>query len=142
MKIAPISLRSVSMQHIVGKLLIRVTTLLYTSFRLEVCTQNYGPPKSQESHLWEFWESHLGVPGQNDIWVLVMRLGTKYSMRGKVVVSLKFGLWWVLWVCVCMWFVCAPKCFNYALINFLFGLCKPMWIIELLVNLPSPISEL
>jgi hypothetical protein len=30
------------------------------------------------------------------------------------------------------------KCSNYALTNLLFGLCKSMWIIELLVTLPSP----
>jgi len=26
-----------------------------------------------------------------------------------VVASSKFGSWWILQVCVCMWFVCAPK---------------------------------
>jgi len=31
------------------------------------------------------------------------------------------------------------KCFNYALTNLLFGLCRSVWMIELLVNLPSPI---
>jgi hypothetical protein len=30
------------------------------------------------------------------------------------------------------------KCSNYALTNLLFGLCRFMWVIELLVNLPSP----
>ncbi len=30
------------------------------------------------------------------------------------------------------------KCCNYALTNLLFGLCRFMWIIDLLVNLPSP----
>jgi hypothetical protein len=68
-----------------------------------------GPPKSQESQPWEFQDSHLGVAGQNDIWVLVPWLGTKYTIRGKVVASPKFGLWWVLWIRVCLWFVLAPK---------------------------------
>ncbi len=86
--------------------------------------------------------SHLGVPGQNDIWVLVLWLGKKYTVRGKVVISPKSRPWWVLWIHVCLWFVRAPQCSNYALINLLFGLCKSVWIIELLVNLPSPISEL
>ncbi len=31
--------------------------------------------------------------GTNDIWVLVPWLGTKYSIKGKVVVSPKFGPW-------------------------------------------------
>jgi len=34
------------------------------------------------------------------------------------------------------------KCFNYALTNLLFGLCRSVWVIEVLVNLPSPILEL
>jgi hypothetical protein len=54
----------------------------------------------------------------------------------------KFGLWWVLWVWVCSWLVCAPKCSNYALTNLLFGLCRFMWVSELLINFLSPISEL
>jgi len=55
------------------------------------------------------WDSHLGVPKQNDIWVLVPWPGTKHTIRGKVVASFKFGLWWVLWIHVCPWHVCAPK---------------------------------
>jgi hypothetical protein len=31
------------------------------------------------------------------------------TIRGKVMASLKFGLWWILWICVCPWFVRAPK---------------------------------
>jgi hypothetical protein len=84
----------------------------------------------------------LKVTRQNDIWVLVPWLGTKYTIRGKVVTSPKFKPWWVLWVCVCLWFVRAPKCSNYALINLLFDLCRPMWVSKLLINLPSPILEL
>jgi hypothetical protein len=53
------------MQHTIGKLLTRATTLLQTSFQSEVCTQSYEPPKS-----WEFWDSHLGIPEQNNIWML------------------------------------------------------------------------
>jgi len=87
---------------------------------------------------WEFWDSHLGVPRQNDIWVLAPWAGTKNTIRGKVVASPKSGFWWILWVCVCSWLVCALKCSNYALINSLFGLCRSMWVIDLLVNLPSP----
>jgi hypothetical protein len=48
----------------------------------------------------------------------------------------------ILWIRVCPWFICAPKCSNYTLTNLLFGLCKSMWVIELLVNLPSPIPKL
>jgi len=79
---------------------------------------------------------------EHDIWVLVPWLGIEYIIRGKVVASPKSGPWWVLWVCVCLWFICAPKCSNYALTNLLFGLCRPMWISKLLINLPSPILKL
>jgi hypothetical protein len=44
---------------------------------LDVFTQSYGPPKLWQSQLWEFRDSHLGVPGQNDIWVLVSWPSTK-----------------------------------------------------------------
>jgi hypothetical protein len=49
----------------------------------------------------------------------------------------------VSFVSPCLPMVCpCTKCFNYALSNLLFGLCKYLWIIELLVNILSPISEL
>jgi len=79
----------------------------------------------------------LGILRQNDIWVLVPWLGTKYTIRGKVVASPKFGLWWVMWIHVCPWFVRAPKMCSYALTNLLFSLCRSMWVTELLVNLLS-----
>jgi hypothetical protein len=85
---------------------------------------------------------HLGIPGQNDIWVLVSWPGTKYTIRGKVVASPKSRSWWVLWICVYPWLVHAPKCCNYTLTNLLFDLCRSIWVIELLINLPSPISKL
>jgi hypothetical protein len=66
-------------------------------------------PKSHESQLWEFWDSHLGVLGQNAIWMLVRWLATEYTIKGKVVASPEFRLWWVLWIQVCSWFVIAPK---------------------------------
>ncbi len=71
---------------------------LFLSLHLNwrVCTKNYGPPKLRESELWEFWDSHLRISGQNDIWVLVPWPSTKYTIRGKVMASLKSGSWWVL----------------------------------------------
>jgi hypothetical protein len=86
--------------------------------------------------------SIVGILGQNDIWVLVPWPGIEYTIRGKVMASLKSGPWWVLWVCVYPWLICAPKCSNYALTNLLFGLCKFMWVIESLNNLASPILKL
>jgi hypothetical protein len=49
-----------------------------------------------------------------------------------------FGLWRVLWICVYPWFVHATMCSNYAITNLLFDLHRDMWVIDLLVNLPSP----
>jgi hypothetical protein len=48
--------------HTVGKLLTRATTLLQTTLRSEVCSWSYGAPKSRESRLAGFWDSHAGVP--------------------------------------------------------------------------------
>jgi len=84
----------------------------------------------------------LEILGQNDIWVLASWPSIENIIRGKVVDSPKFGPWWVVWVHVCLWFVRASKCSSYTLTNLLFGLCKSMWVIDLLVNLPSPIPEL
>jgi len=80
-----------------------------------------------------FGTFNLGVLGQNDIWVQAPWPNINNTIKGKVLVSPKYRLWWVLWVHVCLWLICAPKCSNYALINFLFGLCKSMWIIDPLV---------
>jgi len=54
-----------------------------TSPQLEVCTQSYGPPKSRKSQFREFRDSNFRVPGQNDIWVLVLWPGTENSIRGE-----------------------------------------------------------
>jgi hypothetical protein len=100
------------LQHTIGKLSMKATTFLHTSFKSKVCTQSYAPPKLRESQLWEFWDSHLGVPRQNNIWVLVPWPGIKYTIRGKVVASPKSEPWWILWVCVCPWLVLTPKTFK------------------------------
>jgi len=71
---------------------------LHTSSQSKVCTQSYGPPKSRKSQLWKFRDSHLGVSGQNNIWVLVPWPCTYYITRGKVVAFPKSRSWWVLWV--------------------------------------------
>ncbi len=73
---------------------------------------NFGTPT---------WESR----DKNDIWVRVLWPGIEYTISENVVASPKSEPWWVLWICVCPWFVRAPKCSNYALTNLLFGLCRP-----------------
>ncbi len=105
-----------------------------------------------------------GLLGQNGIWVLTPWPSIDNIIRGKVVGSPKFALCWVppnlgrakfpkFGLC---WVPPNPgrgdsrasmfahsssvhqKCFSYALTNLLFDLCKSMWLIDLLVNLPSP----
>ncbi len=137
------------MRHTFEKLSTRVTILLQTSSQLEFYTQSYGPPKSQKSQLWEFrnsqlWEfrnSHLGSETKWHLGAGPM-VRHKVYCKGEVVASPKFGSWWILWVRVSPWLVHAPKCYNYALTNLLFDLCRSMWVSEVLVNLPSPIPEL
>ncbi len=51
----------------------------------------------------------LGDLGQNDIWMQAPWPGTKNNIRGKVVAFPKSGPWWILWIYVCPWFICAPK---------------------------------
>jgi hypothetical protein len=84
-----------------------------------------------------FGTPNLGVSRQNDILVQALWLGTKNTIRGKVMAFPKFGSWWVLWVCVCMWFVHAPKVLKLCT-NLLFGSCKFVWIIDPLAICPSP----
>jgi len=72
---------------------------------------NYGPPKLWKSQVWEFQDSHLGVPKQNDIWLLVLWSGIEYTIKGKVVASPKSRPWWVLCIWIFPWLVLAPKMF-------------------------------
>ncbi len=74
-------------------------------------TKLWGP-KSRESQLREFQNSHLGVLRQNAIWMWASSRGIKYTIRGKVLTSLKSRPWWVLWIRVCPWLVLAPKMFK------------------------------
>jgi hypothetical protein len=69
----------------------KATTLLQTSLQLKVYTQSYEAPKLRKSQLWEFRDSHLGVLGQNAIWVWPLWRGTEDIIRGKVVASPKSG---------------------------------------------------
>jgi hypothetical protein len=87
-------------------------------------------------------DSHLGVPGQNAIWMWASWRGTKYTIRGKVVASPKLRPWWVLWIRVCSWFILAPKVFQLCTDQFV------VWFMQVRVSdlvlaiLPSPIPEL
>jgi len=103
-----------------------------------VYTQSYGTPKSRESQFWEFQDSDLEVPWQNDIWVLAPWLGTKNTIRGKVVASPIPGHGEFCEFMFAHGLFVHQKCSSYTLTNLLFGLCRSVWIIDLLFNLPSP----
>jgi hypothetical protein len=62
-------------------------------------------PQSHESPNFENFETQ----DKNAIWMWASWRGTKYTIRGKVVASPKFRLWWVLWVKICLWFILTPK---------------------------------
>jgi hypothetical protein len=120
--IALISSCACGVLHIVGKILIKVTTLLQISPQSEVFTKSYGPPKWQESQF-RLRDSNLGVSRQNDIWVLATWPSIENITKGKVMDFLKFRPWWILWILISPWFVRAPKvvqlCTNQLIVWFL-----------------------
>jgi hypothetical protein len=81
---------------------------------------------------------NLGGPRQNDICVQAPWLGIENIIRGKVVASLSPGHDEYCEFVFANGISMHQKCFNYALTNLLFGLCKSMWIIDWLVTCPSP----
>jgi hypothetical protein len=91
--IDPIPLCEGGVQHVIGKLLTRDTTLVQTLSQSEVYTESYSPAKLRDSQPWRFRDSHLGVPRQKAIWVPLPRSGAEYTIWGKVVVSPKPGPW-------------------------------------------------
>jgi len=130
-------------QHTLGKISMRATTLLLTVLQSKVCSQSYGAPKLRESHLARFRDSHLGVPREKshlDVgFVASHRVYYKGEGGGfpqvRVVVSL---------VCPCCpWFVLAPKVLQLCINHFVWVVCRPLWVSEAcqLFLLPSPSSN-
>jgi hypothetical protein len=72
-------------QHGVGKLSSRTTTLVQTLSRSEVGARSYEVPKSRDSNPGQFRDSTLGVPGKSDIRAWVPRRITEYTIGSKVV---------------------------------------------------------
>ncbi len=68
-----------------------------------------GLQNGESSHFGNFGTPNLGVLRQNDIWVQTPWPCINNIIKGKVVASPKFELWWILWVYVCSWLVRAPK---------------------------------
>jgi hypothetical protein len=82
--------------------------------------------------MWEYWDSHLRVPGQNAIWMWPLWRGVENTIKVKVVASPKSGPLWILWVRVCPWLILAPKMLKPCTNQFVFGLCIFMWVIKCL----------
>jgi hypothetical protein len=97
-RINPILVCADGVQHTVGKLLRRATSLLQTSSQSEVWARSYEFPKSRESKPGQFWDSSLGVPGIKAIWMRVPQSNVENTIWGKVVASPKSGPWWIKWV--------------------------------------------
>ncbi len=79
-------------------------------------------------HFKNFGTPNLGVLGQNDIWVLASWPGTKNTIKGKVVASVEFGPWWILWIRVCPWLMRAPKVLQLCINHFV------IWFVEVRVS--------
>jgi len=95
--IDPIYLVADNVTHTIEKFLTRATTSLQTALRSKVYSKSYGAPKSWESRLARFWDSHAGVLRESRerkaIWMWAPWRAAKYSIKGKVVASPKSGPW-------------------------------------------------
>jgi hypothetical protein len=102
--------------------------LFQISSQLKVYAKHYGPPKLQESPFQEFWNSQLGSPRIK--WHLGARLMSRHTeyYKGEDDGFPKSGLWWILWVCVCPWFIFTPKVFQ------LYTNQLVVWFIQVCVN--------
>jgi hypothetical protein len=91
--------------------------------------QSYDSP-----NLGNFGTPNFGVVGQNDIWVLAPWPSIENTIRGKVVASPKSSRGECCESVFAHGLSVHQKCFNYTLTNLLFGLCRSVWIIDLLVT--------
>jgi len=117
-------------RHTFGKLSTRATTLLQTASRSEVCSQSYGVPKSRESQLAQFRDSHSGVPGEKNHLDVGSMASHRVYYKGegggfpqvRAMVSLVRSC--------CPWLVLAPKVLQLCTNHFVWVVCKPMWVSE------------
>ncbi len=118
------------MQHTIEKLSTKATTLLWIASLSKVCSQSYGAPKSRESQLGRFQNSHLGVLGQK------VHLDVGPVDKHRVYYKGESGGFSQVWavmslVCSCCpWFVLAPKMFQLCTNRLVWVLCKPVWMNE------------
>jgi hypothetical protein len=128
--IDPIYLAVKGVWHTVEKFSTRATTLLQTTSQSKVCSKSYGAPKSRESQLARFRNSHSGVPGEKSHLDVGSVASHRVYYKGegggfpqvRAVVSL---------VCLCcLWFVLAPKVLQLCTNHFVWVVCRPVWVNE------------
>jgi hypothetical protein len=128
--IDPIYFASDNVAHIIEKLSMKATTLLQIAPQSEVCSQNYGAPKSRESPLAQFWDSHSRVLGKKNH----LNLGSVASHRvyykgeggGFPQVRATVNL-----VCPCCpWLVLAPRVLQLCTNHLTWVLCRHVWVSE------------
>jgi hypothetical protein len=112
------------------KLSTKTITLLQTAPQLEVCSQSYRAPKSRESQLAGFRDSHSGVPGEKshlDVGsVASHRIYYKGEGGGFPQVRAMVNL-----VCSCCpWLVLAPKVLQLCINHFVWVVCMLVWVNE------------
>jgi len=81
------------MQHGIGKLSRRATTLVETSLQSEVGARRYEIPKSREFNPGQFRDSSLGVPGKSAIRMWLPWSNAENNIWGKVVAFSESGPW-------------------------------------------------
>ncbi len=123
-RIDPIYLSVDNVRHTFGKLLTKVTTFLQTAPRSEICSQSYGAPKSRESLLARFRDSHSGVPGEKshlDVGPM-QRCRVYYKREGGGFPQVR-AMMNLVCPC-CSWFVLAPKVLQLCTNHLVWVVCR------------------
>jgi hypothetical protein len=121
--IDPIYLATEGVRHTVGKFSTRITTFLQIASQSKVSSQSYEAPKSRESQLAQFWDSHSGVPKKKSHLDVGSMASNKVYYKGEggdfqAVVNL------VCPCCPCL--VLAPKVFELCTNHFVWVACRPV----------------
>jgi len=106
------------------------TTLLQTASRFEVCSQSYEAPKSRESQLARFRDSHSGVLGEKNHLDVGSMASHRVYYKGegggfpqvRAVVNLMCSYY--------PWLVLAPKVLQLCTNHFVWVVCRPVWVSE------------
>jgi len=123
--------------------------ILMKSFRqgLQLCFRTHLNQRSAQEVMGfqsyrgpNFGTPNLRVPWQNDIWLQTPWPSIENTIMGKVVASWSLGHGEYYEFVFAHGLSVHQKCSNYALTNLLFGLCRSVWIINLLVIRPNPHS--